>query len=89
MIRQNQDGQVKAGLAALSIFGKDADEKAYDLVSAFYKWMAKVRGEVLRFDISEALPLFARFLLAIEADTLPHDTFLKAAQRQFQGLDAD
>ncbi|ETS85380.1 hypothetical protein PFICI_03405 [Pestalotiopsis fici W106-1] len=88
-VRTAHGGQLKAGLRALSRSGQDFSESSGTNADAFARYIAKVKGDVIPYDLTAALPLLKDFLDHAESDTTPHDPVLKAALGIYHKFDAD
>ncbi|KAI0153954.1 AAA domain-containing protein [Pestalotiopsis sp. NC0098] len=88
-VRTAHGGQLKAGLLALSLSGQDTWELSGSNHAAFSRYIAKVSGDVVSYDLTTALPLLREFLDHAESNTSPSDPFLQAALGIYHKLDSD
>ncbi|KAF3011865.1 hypothetical protein E8E14_006161 [Neopestalotiopsis sp. 37M] len=88
-IRTAHGGQLKAGLRALSRSGQDFAELSRTNSDAFARYIAKVRGDTISYDLTDALPLLKDFLNCADSNTSPEDPVLKAALNLYQKFDKD
>lgn len=88
-VRTAHGGQLKAGLRALSLSGQDIWELSGSNAAAFSRYIAKVSGDVVSYDLTTALPLLTEFLDHAESRTVPFDPLLRAAISIYHKLDSD